>query len=149
MLSPKILIGTIDIFFWCSFGELTSSRCEQRSLRGAEGALERNRDKLRWGQQRTRKAIRLGYILQLELSKQQKNKIKQFFKFNRNKTLAGVAQWIEYRPASAASWIPSQSTCPGCGPGLQKGVLEKQLHIDVSLTLSPFLPLSLKINKIF
>ena len=35
--------------------------------------------------------------------------------------LAGVAQWSEHRPANqrVSSWIPSQGTCLGCGPGLQ------------------------------
>ena len=33
--------------------------------------------------------------------------------------LAGMAQWIECRPANyrAASSIPSQGTCLACGPG--------------------------------
>ena len=51
--------------------------------------------------------------------------------------LAGVAQWIELWPANkkVAGWIPSQGTCLGCGPGPQKGVCERQPHIDVSLPL--------------
>ena len=62
--------------------------------------------------------------------------------------LAGVAQWIEHRPANwkAASWIPSQGTHLGCGPGPQLGVCERQ-PIDISLSLS-LAPLS-KINKKF
>ena len=45
--------------------------------------------------------------------------------------------------------IPSQGPGGGCGPGLRYGVCERQPHIDVSLPLSPSLPLSLKIiNKI-
>ena len=64
--------------------------------------------------------------------------------------LAGVAQWIEHRPANqrTAGSIPSQGTCLGCGPGPRLGWgCEKQPHIDVSLPL--FLPPfpSLKINK--
>ena len=51
-------------------------------------------------------------------------------------------------------WFNSQSgACLGCGPHPQFGARERQL-IDVSLThryfspsLSPFLPLSVKINK--
>ena len=52
-------------------------------------------------------------------------------------TLAGVAQWIECRPANqrVAGLIPSQGTCLGCGPGPQLGVHERQPHIDVSLPL--------------
>ena len=35
--------------------------------------------------------------------------------------LAGVAQWIERRPADqrVIGLIPSQDTCLGCGPGPQ------------------------------
>ena len=35
--------------------------------------------------------------------------------------LAGVAEWIEYRPVNqkVASWIPSWGTCLGCGPDPQ------------------------------
>ena len=51
--------------------------------------------------------------------------------------LAGVAQWIERRPANqrVASSIPSQGTCLGCGPSAQLGACEMQQHIDVSLPL--------------
>ena len=51
--------------------------------------------------------------------------------------LAAVVQWIERRPVNqrVASSIPSQGTCPGCGPGLQWGACERQPHIDVSLSL--------------
>ena len=50
-------------------------------------------------------------------------------------TLAGVAQWIECRPANqwVAGSIPSQGTYLGCGSGPQLGVHERQPHIDVSL----------------
>ena len=60
--------------------------------------------------------------------------------------LAGVAQWIEHRPANlrVTFLVPSQDTCLGCGPRPQQGVHER-LHIDISLF--PSLPLSLKINK--
>ena len=39
--------------------------------------------------------------------------------------LAGVAQWIERRPANqrVAGSIPSQGTCLGCGPGPQLGAV--------------------------
>ena len=39
---------------------------------------------------------------------------------------AGVAQRIECQPTNqrVASSIPSQSTCPGCGPGPQLGAHE-------------------------
>ena len=55
-------------------------------------------------------------------------------------SLAGVAQWIERRPANPrfTGGIPSQGTCLGCRPGPQQGASEKQPHIDVSLTLFPF-----------
>ena len=54
--------------------------------------------------------------------------------------LAGVAQWIEGRPANqmVAGSIPRQGTCLGWGPGPQYTAREKQPHIDVSLPL--FLP---------
>ena len=69
--------------------------------------------------------------------------------------MADVAWWIELRPANqrVASSIPGQGTCLVCGQGPQLGVCERQ-PVDVSLTyecfsssLSPSLPLSLKINK--
>ena len=65
-------------------------------------------------------------------------------------TPAGVAQWIERQPANQrlAGSIPSQGMCLGCGPGPQSRAHERQPHIDVSLSLSPSFPLSLKI-KIF
>ena len=57
-----------------------------------------------------------------------------------NEALAGVAQWIECRPANqrVASSIPSQGTCLGCGPGPQWRPCKRQPHTDVSLPL--FLP---------
>ena len=57
--------------------------------------------------------------------------------------LAGVVQWIECQTENqrVASSIPSLGTCLGCRPGFQYGVLKKQPHIDVSLPLSPSLPL--------
>ena len=49
--------------------------------------------------------------------------------------LAGVAQWIESRPANqwVTGSIPSQGTRRGCRPGPQLGICERQPHIDVSL----------------
>ena len=37
----------------------------------------------------------------------------------RKQALAGVAQWIEYRPTNhkVPRLIPSQGTCPGCRAG--------------------------------
>ena len=63
------------------------------------------------------------------------------------RALVGVAKVVGHCPANrkVASSIPSQVTCLGCGPGPQEGVHERQKHIDISL--SPFLPLFLKINK--
>ena len=51
--------------------------------------------------------------------------------------LAGMAQWIEHQTANqrVTGSIPSQSTCLGCGPGPQWGMLEKQPHIGGSLPL--------------
>ena len=69
--------------------------------------------------------------------------------------MLSVAQWIGCWPVDqkVAGCIPSQGTCLGCGPGPQVGVYERQL-IDVSFvhrcfspSLSPSLPLSLKISK--
>ena len=61
--------------------------------------------------------------------------------------LAGVAQWIEGQPANQriAGSIPNQGTCLGCRLGPQLGPHERQPHIHVSL--SPLLPLCLKISK--
>ena len=67
--------------------------------------------------------------------------------------LAGVAQWIECRPANqkVAGLIPCQGTCLGCGPGPQLRLCEKQprciSHTSMFLSLSPSFPLSLRINK--
>ena len=43
------------------------------------------------------------------------------FKVVVDRALAGVAQWIEFRPADqrVAGLIPSQGTCLGCRPGPQ------------------------------
>ena len=51
--------------------------------------------------------------------------------------LAGVAQWIEHRPANqgVSSSMPSQGTCLGCRPCLQWQVCVRQPYIDVSLPL--------------
>ena len=69
---------------------------------------------------------------------------------NRSKllsALAGVAQWIEHRPANqrVVSSIPSQGTWMDFGPGPQWVACERQPHIDVSLPLS--LPSPLFKNK--
>ena len=59
--------------------------------------------------------------------------------------LAGVAQWIEHRPANwkVTSLIPSQGTCLDCRPVPQLGVCERH-PIDVSLThINVSLPLFL------
>ena len=69
---------------------------------------------------------------------------------DKKRTLAGVAQWIEYQPVNqrVTNSIPSQSTCLSCGAGLHWGVCVKQSHTDVSLPLFlPPFPPSLKINK--
>ena len=75
--------------------------------------------------------------------------------FKHTRALAGVTQWIECWPRNQKvdGLIPCQGTCLDYGPGSQLGVCERQ-PIDISLThqyfsLSPSLPLSLKINKIF
>ena len=67
--------------------------------------------------------------------------------------LAGVAQWIERWPEKqrVTSSIPSQDTCLGCGPGCPAGGAQ---HRETTYgcfcpSLSPSLPLPLKINKIF
>ena len=66
-----------------------------------------------------------------------------------------MAQWIEYGPLNQkdADLILFQGTCLGCRPGPKLGACKRQ-QIDVSLalrcfspSLSPFLSLSLKINK--
>ena len=82
------------------------------------------------------------------------------FSFGGNKNvlklaLAGVALWVECRPANwkVTSLIPSQSTRLGCRPGSQLGECKRQpinvflAHRYFSPFLSPSLPLSLKINK--
>ena len=54
------------------------------------------------------------------------------------KALAGIAQWIECRPVNkggVTGLIPSQGTSPGCTPGPQKGVRQRQPRIDGSLPL--------------
>ena len=56
--------------------------------------------------------------------------------------LAGVAQWIEYRPENerVTGSIPSQGTCQGCRPGPQQGAHRRQPHINVFFPLSPSIP---------
>ena len=57
-----------------------------------------------------------------------------------NPALAGVAQWIECRPADrgVAGLIPSQGTCLGCGPGPQLGRERQPIAISLLLFLPPF-----------
>ena len=70
----------------------------------------------------------------------------------KNQALAGVAHWIEHW---AGNWkvtgsIPSQGTCLGCGAGPQLGRGRGNQSIShMFLSISPSLPLPLKINKIF
>ena len=74
---------------------------------------------------------------------------------NNNDVPTGVGQWIENWPENqtGAGSIPSQSTCPGRGPGPQLGVCGRAADQYFSHTLMFFpllslsLPLSLKINK--
>ena len=67
------------------------------------------------------------------------------------KALAGVAQWIEHSPANqrVAGSIPSQGTGLGWGrvPS-RRHTKESTTHWCFSPSLSPSLPLSLKVNKI-
>ena len=62
--------------------------------------------------------------------------------------LAGVAQWIEHRPANqrVTHAIPSQGTCLACRPGPQYRACERH-HTLMFPSLSPSFPLSLKIKK--
>ena len=66
---------------------------------------------------------------------------------------AGVAQWVEHRPANwkVASSIPGQGTSLGYWPGPQLGARGRQpINVSLPLFLSPC-PLSKKVNnnKIF
>ena len=66
--------------------------------------------------------------------------------------LSGVAQWIDGGPVNQriASSIPSQGTCLGGGARSPVGSMgEATTHWCFSPSLSPSLPLSLKINKVF
>ena len=66
--------------------------------------------------------------------------------------LAGVAQWIEHWPENqrVAGLIPRSGHMPGLQARSPVEEYERQPHIDVSLSLSFFLPSPLsKINKIF
>ena len=60
-----------------------------------------------------------------------------------------MAQWTECQPVNqkVAGSTLSQGRCLGCGPYPWVGAYERQPP-DVSLSLSPSPPLSLKINKI-
>ena len=65
--------------------------------------------------------------------------------------LTGMAQWVRHHLINqkVTGLIPSQGACLGCmGQVPGWGMCERQL-IDISFPLSPSLPLSLKINKIF
>ena len=65
-------------------------------------------------------------------------------------SLAGVAQWVECQPANqrVTSSIPSQGTCIGVWAKSPVGCAwEATTHWCFSPSLSPSLPLSLKINK--
>ena len=70
-----------------------------------------------------------------------------YFLKNPAKALAGVAQWIEFRPTNqrAAGLVPSQGTCLGCRSGPWLRVCERQPYTDVSLPL--FLPLIPSLSK--
>ena len=69
-------------------------------------------------------------------------------------SLNGVDQWTECWPENpqVMGSIPSQGMCLDCGPGPQLETCERQLidvfvaHQCFSPSLSPSLPLSLKIN---
>ena len=65
------------------------------------------------------------------------------------RALAGGAQWIEHQPENqrVSGWFPVRAHAWLAGQVLSAGARERQPHIDVSLPLSPSLPLSLKINK--
>ena len=77
--------------------------------------------------------------------------MEQYSVIRKGDALAGVAQWNERRPWNqrVLSSIPSPGTCLHCGPGSQQRACERQPHMDVSPSLSPSLPLCLKLNKIF
>ena len=69
----------------------------------------------------------------------------------RNSALAGIGQWIELQTANqrVAGSVPSQGTCLGGRLGAQwGGTWVATTHWCYSLSLSPSLLLSLKINKI-
>ena len=64
------------------------------------------------------------------------------------KSLCGVAQWIEHWPENqrVASSIPNQGTCLGCGPGPLWWGHVRGNHTLMFLSISPYISLSLKIN---
>ena len=63
--------------------------------------------------------------------------------------LASVARWIECDCGPKGHRFDSQAGhMPGLWARSPVGVCEWQPHIDVSLSLSPALPLSLKISKL-
>ena len=66
--------------------------------------------------------------------------------------LAGVVQWVEYRPAKqrVTGSIPSLGHMPGLqARSLVGGAQEATTYGCFSPSLSPTLPLCLKINNIF
>ena len=63
------------------------------------------------------------------------------------RALAGVAQWIELRPANqrVAGLVPSQGACLGGGPGqVPSGEYVRDSHTLMFLSFSFFLPFPLK-----
>ena len=68
---------------------------------------------------------------------------------------ASVVQWVGHCPVNlkVTGSIPGQGTCLDCGLGPQLGAWKRHLinvclaHQSFSSSRSPFLPLSLKINK--
>nr|KAF6403651.1 hypothetical protein HJG59_010052 [Molossus molossus] len=66
---------------------------------------------------------------------------------------AAVAQWLRINPCAKRllGSIPGRGTCPDCGPNSQWGNMQEAANqcslSSMSLSLSLFLPLSLKINK--
>ena len=63
--------------------------------------------------------------------------------------MAGVAQWIEFRPENkrVTGLIPTQGTCLGCGPGAQLGTRKRQPFSHTSMLLSLSFSLSSPLPK--
>ena len=68
----------------------------------------------------------------------------------RQRALTGVVQWVGHHPEKqkVAGLIPDQGTCLGSVPDLRLGHVQEGTDQCFSLSLSPSLPFSLKINKI-